>query len=62
MGRIAKAWHVWHWDGTKFDLVWHDLPRSEAESLTRWRNARAIDAGTPHRYVMQEDGLAPIIP
>lgn len=60
MGRRALPnWHVWHWDGSGFDLVWHDLTLTEARSLTEWRNERAERQQSPNRYVLAIDGSAP---
>ena len=62
MGRLKIIWHVWRWDGTEFDLVWHDLTREEAEPLNAWRNARAEAQQDVTRYVIAKDGESPALP
>lgn len=62
MGRVPTIWHVWHWDGSKFDLVWHDLNITEAREVVAWRNERAEAQGSPNRYVATLDGMDPVLP
>lgn len=61
MGRNPTVWHVWHWNGEEFDLVWHDLSITEARGLCEWRNQRAIESGTVHRYIPALDGMNPVL-
>lgn len=62
MARGPVKWHVWHWNGEAFDLVWHDLPKGEAENLATWRNIRAGETGTQFPYVIAGDGYDPVLP
>ena len=55
-------WHVWHWNGKQFDLVWHDLTREDAEHSVSWRNERAERQESVTRYVMARDGESPVLP
>ena len=62
MGRPKIMWHVWHWNGKQFDLVWHDLTREDAEHSVSWRNERAERQESVTRYVMARDGESPVLP
>lgn len=63
MARKAMPhYHVWHWNGEAFDLVWHDLLLDEARELATWRNDRAEEISSPNRYVVAIDGVDPVIP
>lgn len=61
MGRKPVNWHVWCWDGKRFDLVWNDLLMWEAYQLITWRNQRAEAQGSEIRYVATRDGEAPTL-
>jgi hypothetical protein len=59
MGRRPGKWHVWHWDGEAFELVYFDLRREEATDIVKYNNDRAIDGGREAHYVMSPDDVDP---
>lgn len=60
--RAMPNYHVWHWNGERFEVVWHDITRKEAFELADWRNERAILQGSVTRYVVAVDGRDPVLP
>lgn len=61
MPRPLIMWHVWCWDGKRFELVYHDLVRLEAERAVTWNNRRLEEVESLKRYVMARDGESPVL-